>query len=112
MNDPSLPSASAAGSGAGPVHGAGAGTVVTRDDLTVTQDDSQRERSRELSRAPLETPPAIPGYEIFHRLGEGSFGAVWLAREKRTGKQVAIKFYTRGQGVDWSLLSREVEKLA
>ncbi len=83
-----------------------------RDDATLDQDDSLRERSRALSRAPLETPPAIPGYEVLHRLGEGSFGAVWLAREKRTGKQVAIKFYTRGQGVDWSLLSREVEKLA
>lgn len=85
---------------------------ATPSDLTLVQDEQQRTKSRELSRAPFEAPPAIPGYDLLHRLGEGSFGAVWLAREKRTGKQVAIKFYTRGQGVDWSLLSREVEKLA
>ena len=107
MNDPSLPSVSLSGSGPDAT-----APATVRDDQTLTQDDAQQERSRELSRAPLETPPAIAGYEIFHRLGEGSFGAVWLAREKRTGKHVAIKFYTRGQGVDWSLLSREVEKLA
>jgi serine/threonine protein kinase len=37
---------------------------------------------------------------------------VWLAIERNTGKQVAIKFYSHRRGLDWSLLSREVEKLA
>lgn len=55
---------------------------------------------------------AAPGYEMLASLGEGSFGTVWLARELKTGKQVAIKFYTHRRGLDWSLLTREVEKLA
>ena len=37
---------------------------------------------------------------------------MWLAREVKTGKQVAIKFYNHRSGLDWSLLTREVEKLA
>ncbi len=56
--------------------------------------------------------PKLPGYQMMKRLGEGAYGAVWLARENKTGKQVAIKCYTHRRGLDWSLLSREVEKLA
>ena len=79
---------------------------------TEVQDATSREVSQGLSLRSLQTPGAIPGYQIEQCLGEGSFGSVWLARELRTGKKVAIKFYARGRGVDWSLLSREVEKLA
>lgn len=79
---------------------------------TEVQDAEARELSQSLSLRSLQTPGAIPGYHIEQCLGEGSFGSVWLAREVRTGKKVAIKFYSRGRGVDWSLLSREVEKLA
>jgi hypothetical protein len=32
--------------------------------------------------------------------------------EKNTGRRVAVKFYSHRGGLDWSLLSREVEKLA
>ena len=32
--------------------------------------------------------------------------------ERNTGRRVAIKFYAHRGGLDWSLLSREVEKLA
>ena len=35
-----------------------------------------------------------------------------MARELNTGKLVAVKFYANRRGVDWSLLGREVEKLA
>lgn len=79
---------------------------------TEVQDLAAREVSQTLSLRSLQTPGAVPGYQIEQCLGEGSFGSVWLARELRTGKKVAIKFYARGRGVDWSLLSREVEKLA
>jgi len=78
---------------------------------TLRQGDPEQEASRQLSQTPLETPGAIPGYEMLSALGEGSFGTVWLARERKTGKQVAIKFYTQRRGLDWSLLTREVEKL-
>ena len=87
--------------------GEGAGS-----DDTLRQSDEQRAASRALSLQPLETPPTLAGYEVLASLGEGSFGTVWLARELRTGKQVAIKFYTHRRGLDWSLLTREVEKLA
>lgn len=79
---------------------------------TEVQDSAAREVSQALSLRSLQTPGAVPGYQVEQCLGEGSFGSVWLARELRTGKKVAIKFYARGRGVDWSLLSREVEKLA
>jgi serine/threonine protein kinase len=45
-------------------------------------------------------------------LGEGAFGEVWVAIERNTSRRVAIKFYAHRGGLDWSLLSREVEKLA
>jgi hypothetical protein len=85
-----------------------------RPDLAATpvQDADGRANSRRLSVSNAHPPGHVPGYEIERLLGEGSFGSVWLARELKTGKQVAIKFYTRRRGLDWALLSREVEKLA
>jgi hypothetical protein len=82
------------------------------DGDTLRQDGSAIERSQSLSRLSGTAPGVAPGYDIVRCLGEGSFGSVWLATEARTGRQVAIKFYTHRQGLDWSLLSREVEKLA
>lgn len=79
---------------------------------TLPQVGEDRERGLLLSVG-LEQPPAnLPGYRVLRLLGEGKYGSVWLAREQNTGKQVAIKFYARRRGVDWALLSREVEKLA
>ncbi|MBI5760359.1 MAG: protein kinase [Planctomycetales bacterium] len=65
--------------------------------------------ARRLQRQP---PARVPGYDIRRCLGEGAYGSVWLALERNTGKLVAIKFYSHRRGLDWSLLSREVEKLA
>ncbi len=78
---------------------------------TERQDESQLSKSLTLSR---RRSPAIsvPGLAILRCLGEGAYGAVWLAREKNTGKLVAVKVYLHRGGLDWSLLSREVEKLA
>jgi eukaryotic-like serine/threonine-protein kinase len=81
-------------------------------DATLVQDQTEIARASELSRQ-IETPPAhVPGYSLIRSLGDGAFGSVWLAYEENTGKQVAIKFYTHHRGLDWSLLNREVEKLA
>lgn len=85
-------------------------TAATGD--TVVQDVNSLSRAAELSSRDLQPPANVPGYRIIRRLGEGAYGSVWLALEANTGKQVAIKFYSHRRGLDWSLLSREVEKLA
>jgi serine/threonine protein kinase len=79
---------------------------------TLSQDAEQIQKSLELSSLVGDAPSAVPGYRILKPIGEGKYGSVWLAREQNTGKHVAIKFYTHRRGVDWSLLGREVEKLA
>lgn len=35
--------------------------------------------------------PRIPGYDLLDHLGTGGFGAVYLARQRSTGRQVAVK---------------------
>lgn len=80
-------------------------------DQTQHQDDFEQQRSQELSRQRSRPPLDIPGYEPRQFLGTGAYGEVWVAIDKNTGRKVAIKFYTQKSGVDWSQLSREVEKL-
>lgn len=82
---------------------------------TLPQDEAARARGAALSTGeatPQPPPGPVPGYTVDSLLGAGAFGSVWLATEENTGKRVAIKFYTHRRGLDWSLLSREVEKLA
>ena len=79
---------------------------------TLSQDADAIQRSIDMSGLAGEAPSVVPGYRILKPIGQGKYGSVWLAREQNTGKQVAIKFYTHRRGVDWSLLGREVEKLA
>lgn len=87
-------------------------TEAAANPETLRQDESALAQAAALS-GPRQSPPAsIPGYEIQRCLGNGAYGSVWLAAEQNTGKQVAIKFYSHRRGVDWSLLNREVEKLA
>lgn len=88
------------------------GISLSATDETVRQDSRALERSRTLSLAPQRPPLEPPGYTIAHCLGEGAYGSVWKGTELNTGRTVAIKFYSHRQGLDWSLLSREVEKLA
>ena len=49
---------------------------------------------------------------MIRRLGTGAYGTVWQAREDNTGRMVAVKYYPHRRGLNWSLLTREVEKLA
>ena len=85
---------------------------VVVDDETLVQEADRLEQSLALSRQGEQPPADVPGYTILKSLGEGAYGSVWLAKEQNTGKRVAIKFYTHRGGLDWSLLNREVEKLA
>jgi len=85
---------------------------VTGSNDTEIQSEDDRERSRRLSVQANKPPAEIEGYSLVRRLGTGAYGTVWLAREDRTGRMVAIKFYPHRRGLNWSMLSREVEKLA
>lgn len=85
---------------------------VESSEKTLKQSVQERIQAAHLSKDHLAQPAKIPGYVIIRSLGEGSYGSVWLAQEENTGKFVAIKFYSYRRGLDWSLLNREVEKLA
>jgi len=81
-------------------------------DPTEPQGGQQRRQSREMSLNRAHPPTEVPGYQPEKFLGAGAYGEVWVAVEQNTGRRVAIKFYAHRGGLDWSLLSREVEKLA
>ncbi|SFJ65617.1 protein kinase domain-containing protein [Planctomicrobium piriforme] len=85
---------------------------TAKTDQTPVQSEDERAAAVRLSQHKVAIPSTVGGYEVLKSLGEGSFGSVWLAREMKTGRQVAIKFFTNRRGLDWSLLTREVEKLA
>jgi hypothetical protein len=80
-------------------------------DATLVMGDNERRQAQHLSRQKVHAPLHVPGYEGEQFLGKGAFGEVWLATDSNTGRKVAIKFYNHRGGLDWSLLSREVEKL-
>lgn len=82
------------------------------NDSTQQQNLGQQQRACQLSLHSTQPPGQAPGYEIQRRLGDGAYGEVWLATDRTTGRQVAIKFYLHRGGLDWTLLAREVEKLA
>ena len=78
-----------------------------------TQDQSHDDvhRAKQLSLQRTHPPAQVEGYEIKEFLGAGAYGEVWIGLDLNTGRLVAIKFFIHRGGVDWSLLSREVEKL-
>jgi hypothetical protein len=80
-------------------------------DQTFHQAPADEQHSRELSLQKTRPPAEVPGYIIERFLGAGAYGEVWVGLDRNTGRKVAIKFYLHRRGVDWSLLSREVEKL-
>ncbi len=99
---------------------AGLGTLMGLADIlagmstdpTLAQGGQERRRSQEMSLQRGQPPTGVPGYDPERLLGVGAYGEVWVALEQNTGRRVAIKFYCHRGGLDWSLLSREVEKLA
>jgi len=79
---------------------------------TQQQTHDEQLRAQSLSLKPSRPPIQVPGYEPRRFLGAGAYGEVWVALDRTTSRQVAIKFYAHTGGLDWSILSREVEKLA
>jgi serine/threonine protein kinase len=80
-------------------------------DYTQQQSSDDEQRSRQLSLKHTRPPIEVPGYKTERFLGAGAYGEVWVGVDRNTGRRVAIKFFAHRHGVDWSLLSREVEKL-
>lgn len=78
---------------------------------TQRQDVQERGDAQRLSEKHDRPPTNVPGYDAQQFIGAGAYGEVWTAIDKNTGRKVAIKFYAHRGGLDWSLLSREVEKL-
>jgi len=94
----------------------GKNPVVTVDEIspfdqTLRQDEAHQARSQEKSLEGEGAPGEALGYTLRHRLGRGSYGEVWLAVDEETGREVAIKFFTRHRGLDFSLLKHEAGKL-
>ena len=79
---------------------------------TQVQDEASLSESRTLSRQSRLPSLTLPGYVFQQCLGDGAFGSVWLANEENTGRLVAVKIYSHQGRLDWTLLTREVEKLA
>jgi hypothetical protein len=71
-------------------------------DPTEVQGGLERQQAIERSLQRGHPPTQVPGYDPERLLGV----------ERNTGRRVAIKFYAHRGGLDWSLLAREVEKLA
>ena len=78
---------------------------------TPVLDEAGLARAKELSLSRVKPPLRVPGYEQEEYLGRGAFGEVWKAVDSNSGRVVAIKFYSRRGGLDWSHMTREVEKL-
>ncbi len=80
-------------------------------DDTLPQTAAEQRLTAELSTVHALPPGAAPGFELIRSIGIGAFGSVWVAKELKTGRFAAVKFFSR-RGHDWALLGREVEKLA
>jgi hypothetical protein len=85
---------------------ASAPTIV---DGTVPQTPADAQHAVNASRG---CPYHAPGYEMLRKLGAGTFGEVWHARELATGIEVAVKFVCRGTDARWQTLQTEVAQLA
>ena len=80
-------------------------------DETLGQDETKEASARERSSGRAEARLELPGYELQKPLGRGAYGEVWLAVQENTGREVAVKVFSRNKGLDWPLLKREVGKL-
>lgn len=78
---------------------------------TEQQTNEEIQLAQDMSLDKRKPPSDIPGYSLQQFVGSGAYGEVWSGIDRKTGRKVAIKFYTRKTSLDFTMLSREVEKL-
>ncbi len=61
------------------------------DELLVSEAGLAPEEVQRLRRTRAGEVPELPGFEILGRLGQGGTADVWRAREKRSGRVLALK---------------------
>src|SRR5581483_741451 len=81
------------------------------DTPTLPQPADGRTAVQRLDERVHATPLQAAGYRMVRKLGEGTYGTVWLA-EDRSGVRVAVKFFAHGTGHKWQMLQDEVQSLA
>ena len=81
-------------------------------DETQNQSSDDQQSARKLSLMKGRPPAEVAGYRFIGFIGSGAYGEVWSAINEKTGRSVAIKFYTRGSKSGVKMLAQEVEKLA
>jgi len=75
---------------------------------------SQTSIDRRLLSGPFATNVWGGRYEVTGFAGEGSQGATFVGRDRKTGERVALKLFDRGKAKDWKaqeLFDREVQTL-
>ncbi|MFN8607835.1 MAG: WD40 repeat domain-containing serine/threonine-protein kinase [Vulcanimicrobiota bacterium] len=80
---------------------------MAQEDQTVLQSEEEKKRQRQKQTV----APQLEDYELLRSLGEGAFGQVWGAIQKRTGQKVAVKFLHESGGQSWSYFRHELERL-
>jgi len=68
--------------------------------------DTDTAESRTSSGEPETPPAALPGYELYERLGHGGMGVVYRARQTKLNRLVAVKMLTAAADVEPALRER------
>lgn len=80
---------------------------MAQEDQTVLQSEEEKKRQRQ-QQSPV---PQLENYQLQRQLGEGAFGQVWGALQKRTGQKVAVKFLHESGSQSWAYFRHELERL-
>jgi WD40 repeat protein/serine/threonine protein kinase len=86
------------------------GVYHTMAQTTDGQNVSQRlSEFQDLKQDP--TAPILAGYMLLKPIGQGAYAQVWEGIQIRTRKFVAVKIFTKKNGVHWFFLQREADRL-
>jgi serine/threonine protein kinase/CHASE2 domain-containing sensor protein len=86
------------------------------DEPDLRDDEAETQHGASAARSPSREPtvplapgeqskhaqfkPTLPDYECIEVIGSGGFGEVWLARNRHSGKFVAVKLLRRGRALE------------